>query len=213
MTQTITRLFDNYADAKAAVSELESLGVPHSDLSIAANNVDGAHGDDHDGVNDHGDVTRGTSTGAVLGGAGGLLAGLGLLAIPGLGPIVAAGWLAATAAGAGIGAAGGAATGSIVGALKNAGHSDEDAHVYSEGLRRGGTLLSARVADDLAPQAEAVLGRHNSVDAATRGNAYRQEGWNGFDETAPAYTHDQVIAERSRYGTANEHVPTSTSSF
>ena len=62
-------------------------------------------------------------------------------------------------------------------------------------------------------QAEGVLARHNSVDAATRGSAYRQDGWNGFDETAPAYTHDQVIAERSRYGTATEHVPTSTSSF
>lgn len=213
MTQTITRLFDNYADAKSAVADLERLGVPHGDLSIVANNVDGAHGDDHDGINDHGDVTRGTSTGAVLGGAGGLLAGLGLLAIPGLGPIVAAGWLAAAAAGAGIGALGGAATGSVVGALKNAGHTDEEAHVYSEGVRRGGTLLSARVPDDLAADAEAVLARHHSVDAATRGSAYRENGWNSFDEAAPAYTHDQVVAERSRYGTATEHVPTTTSSF
>ena len=78
---------------------------------------------------------------------GGLLAGLGLLAIPGLGPIVAAGWLAATAVGAGIGAAGGAATGSLVGALKNSGHTEEDANVYSEGVRRGGTLVSAKVQD------------------------------------------------------------------
>jgi hypothetical protein len=217
MTQTITCLFDNYADAKSAVQDLENLGVAHGDLSIVANNVDGAHGSGHDGehdsVDDHGDVSRGTSTGAVLGGAGGLLAGLGLLAIPGLGPIVAAGWLAATAAGAGIGALGGAATGSIVGALKNAGHSDEDAHVYAEGVRRGGTLLSARVPDEMKTQAEAVLARHNSVNAATRGSAYRQSGWNGFDETAPAYTHDQVVVERTRYGAANEHVPTSTASF
>jgi hypothetical protein len=192
MTQTITCLFDNYADAKSAVQDLENLGVAHGDLSIVANNVDGAHGSGH---------------------AGGLLAGLGLLAIPGLGPIVAAGWLAATAAGAGIGALGGAATGSIVGALKNAGHSDEDAHVYAEGVRRGGTLLSARVPDEMKTQAEAVLARHNSVNAATRGSAYRQSGWNGFDETAPAYTHDQVVVERTRYGAANEHVPTSTASF
>jgi len=207
MSKTITRLFDNYSDAKTALVDLETLGVPHDDMSIVANNVDGAHGGqdgDHDSVNDHGDVTRGTSTGAVLGGAGGLLAGLGLLAIPGLGPIVAAGWLAATAAGAGIGALGGAATGSIVGALKNAGHTEEEAHVYSEGVRRGGTLLSARIPDDMVSDAEQVLQRNNSVDAATRGSAYRQSGWNGFDENAPAYTHDEVLAERSRYGTANE---------
>jgi len=214
MTQTITRLFDNYSDAKSAVADLENLGIPHDDLSIVASNADGSHGDhDHDGVNDHGDVTRGTSTGAVLGGAGGLLAGLGLLAIPGLGPIVAAGWLAATAAGAGIGALGGAATGSIVGALKNAGHTDEEAHVYSEGVRRGGSLLSARVPDELSQQASTVLARYNGVDAATRGAAYREQGWSSFDDSAPAYTREQVVAERSRYGAGAETVPASTTSF
>lgn len=203
MTQTITRLFDEYSDATTAIRELEQIGIPHNDLSIVASNADKRHGDhvdqDHDGVNDRGDVSRGVSTGAALGGAGGLLAGLGLLAIPGLGPIVAAGWLAATAAGAGVGAAGGAATGSIVGALKNAGHDDDDAHVYAESVRRGGSLVSARVPDDLASEAEAVLDRNRSVDAQTRGRSYRESGWSSFDETAPAYTADQVQEERSRY--------------
>lgn len=200
MTRTITRLFDDYADAKAAVSALESHGIPHDDISVVANNADGRHGVDgagHDGVNDYGDVSRGTSTGAVLGGAGGLLAGLGLLAIPGLGPIVAAGWLAATAAGAGIGAAGGAATGSIVGALKNAGHSDDDANVYSEGVRRGGTLVSVRT-DDTAPgQVEAILDTYRSVDATERGAAYRAQGWTAFDPAAPAYSHDEIERDRA----------------
>jgi len=200
MSRTITRLFDNYSDASNAVRDLEALGVSHDNLSIVANNSDGTHGShDHEGVNDDGDVTRGVSTGAVLGGAGGLLAGLGLLAIPGLGPIVAAGWLAATAAGAGLGAIGGAATGGIVGALKNAGHSDEEAHVYSEGVRRGGTLVSAKVPDDLADEAQAVLERHRSVDATTRGAAYRQSGWNRFDENAPAYTSAEIERERALY--------------
>ncbi len=203
MAKTITRLFDDYSDAAAAVRDLEMLGVPRDDLSIVANNADRIHdrnsgADIHD-VNDHGDVSRGVSTGAALGGVGGLLAGLGLLAIPGLGPIVAAGWLASTALGAGIGAAGGAATGGIVGALKNAGHTDDEAHVYSEGVRRGGTLVSARVSDTLVPEAEATLQRHRSVDAATRGTAYREGGWQSFDEQAPAYTPDQVSIERDRY--------------
>ncbi|WP_081469609.1 hypothetical protein [Sphingomonas sp. PAMC 26617] len=210
MSKTITRLFDNYADATNAVRELENLGISHDDLSIVASNADKSHGEhvdqDHDDVNDHGDVSRGTSTGALLGGAGGLLAGLGLLAIPGLGPIVAAGWLAATAAGAGIGAAGGAATGSIVGALKNAGHTDEEAHVYSEGVRRGGSLVSAKVPDDLVSEAEAVLQRNKSVDAATRGQAYRNSGWSSFDENAPAYTSEQVQRERGLYGNETQHI-------
>ena len=217
MSETITRLFDNYSDAKSAVHDLEALGVAHDDLSIVANNADGTHGehrdDDRDGVNDHGDVSRGTSTGALLGGAGGLLAGVGLLAIPGLGPIVAAGWLAATAVGAGIGAAGGAATGGIVGALKEAGHTDEEAQVYSEGVRRGGTLLSARVPDEMVGQAEAILKRHSSVDAATRGASYRQSGWDRFDENAPAYTRDEVNVERSRYGARSEVTPAAGSSY
>lgn len=200
MSRTITRLFDDYSDAKSAVNELERLGVPHSDLSIVANNAHGEHGD-HDvtDVDAHGDVSRGASTGAALGGVGGLLAGLGLLAIPGLGPIVAAGWLASTAAGAAIGGVGGAATGGIVGALKNAGESEEDAHVYSEGVRRGGTLVSARVSDDLASQAETVLNNHRGVDAGTRGAAYRQSGWSSFDSDAPAYTRDEIARERSAY--------------
>lgn len=199
MSRTITRLFDNYSAASRAVQDLEAIGIPHADLSIVASNADKQHGDHDNGVNDDGDVTRGVSAGAVLGGGAGLLAGLGLLAIPGLGPIVAAGWLAATAAGAGIGAVGGAATGGIVGALKNAGHSEEDAHVYSEGVRRGGTLVSAKVADNRAEEAEAVLQRYGSVDAQTRGQAYRQSGWSRFDENAPAYSPEEIERERSLY--------------
>ena len=74
-------------------------------------------------------------------------AGLGLLAISGLGPVVAAGWLASMA----LGATAGAATGGIVGALTQAGVSEEEAPLYAEGVRRGGTLVSARV-----PEAERV---------------------------------------------------------
>ncbi|KTF70169.1 general stress protein [Sphingomonas sp. HT-1] len=200
MSRTITRLFDDYSDAKTAVNALEQRGVPHDDLSIVANNAHGEHGD-HDvtDVNEHGDVTRGASTGAALGGVGGLLAGLGLLAIPGLGPIVAAGWLASTAAGAAIGGIGGAATGSLVGALKNAGHSEDEANVYSEGVRRGGTLVSARVPDDMVGEAEAILDGNRGVDAATRGAAYRQSGWSRFDSDAPAYTREDIERERSAY--------------
>ena len=83
--------------------------------------------------------------------------------------------------------------------MKDAGHSDDEAHVYSEGVRRGGTLLSARVDDTQATEAEAILDRHRSVDTTTRGTAYRQDGWSSFDDTAPAYSREEVAAERDRY--------------
>lgn len=191
MSRTITRLFDTHSDAENAVRALEARGVPSSDISIVANNSSGAHGSgsgaDATGVNDDGDVNRGVSTGALVGGAGGLLAGLGLLAIPGLGPIVAAGWLLSTAAGAGIGALGGGVTGGIVGALKNAGHTEDDANVYSEGVRRGSTMLTARIPDSMSDEAVTLLDSHNGVDAATRGQEYRSSGWTKFDENAQPY--------------------------
>ena len=190
MSRNITRLFDTHSDAENAVRALEARGVPSSDISIVANNSSGAHGSGTDatGVNDDGDVNRGVSTGALVGGAGGLLAGLGLLAIPGLGPIVAAGWLLSTAAGAGIGALGGGVTGGIVGALKNAGHTENDANVYSEGVRRGATMLTARIPDSMSDEAVKLLDSHNGVDAATRGQEYRSSGWTKFDENAQPYT-------------------------
>src|SRR3954470_6012037 len=105
MTTTISRLYDTYPDAERAVRRLEAAGVPHSDISIVANNSDNWYGSstarvdrDRDGVDDRAEgAGAGAGIGAGIGGTAGLLTGLGLLAIPGLGPVVAAGWLAATA--------------------------------------------------------------------------------------------------------------------
>ena len=125
------------------------------------------------------------------------MAGLGLLAIPGLGPVVAAGWLASTAVGALVGAAAGGVTGGLVGALKHAGENEADAHVYAEGVRRGGTLVSAKVDDARETEVEQALNGFNAISATNRGEEYRRQGWSSFDESAPAYTGEQVLAERT----------------
>jgi hypothetical protein len=193
MTQTITGLFDHYADARRAVQDLEASGVAHRDISIVGHDKDGPAAEAAE------DAGKGAGIGAAVGGVGGLLAGLGLLAIPGIGPVVAAGWLAATAAGAAGGAIVGAAAGGLVGALTHAGVPEKDAHVYAEGVRRGGTLVTAKVDEPLVPTARNILSDDRTVNVADRRQAYEAQGWSKFDETAPAYTDDAIAAERVRY--------------
>lgn len=192
--KTVTGLFDNYDDASNAVNELEETGVPQSDISIVANNSSDWYDDDRSEVAE--DAAGGAGIGAVVGGAGGLLTGLGIMAIPGVGPVVAAGWLAATAAGALAGAAVGGAAGGIVGALTDSGVSESDAHVYAEGVRRGGTLVTAKVDDELVASAEQILSQSRSVDLAERRRAYEAGGWTGFDADAEDYTPDDIERDR-----------------
>src|ERR1700712_4102071 len=202
MTVTISRLYDNYSDARAAVQGLEGAGVPHSDISIVANNSDNWFSADkkvdrdRDGVDDRAEgAGTGAGIGAGLGGAAGLLAGLGLLAIPGLGPVVAAGWLAATA----VGAAAGAAAGGLVGALTEAGVSKDEAPVYAEGVRRGGTLVSARVPDADRTRLEATLNQ-SAVNLRDRSAAWQKGGWKTYDPTSKPYDAAEVRKERQLYG-------------
>ncbi len=218
MSKTITRLFDSHVQAVQAVSDLEARGIHHDKISLVSDNTDNWHdGHKHaggapgtagplgdrngDGENDVADgAGKGAATGGLIGGGAGLLAGLGMLAIPGLGPVVAAGWLAATAVGAVVGAAAGGATGGLLGALKEAGHSDEEANVYAEGVRRGGALVSVKAHDDEIATVEAILNERLGVDATTRGEAYRQSGWTAFDPAATPYNAADIGRERTLYG-------------
>jgi hypothetical protein len=188
---TICRVYDSYAQARAAVDAVQGAGVPASDVSIVANKyVSSEHAD----VDDVSDAAKGAGIGGALGGGAGLLAGLGLLAIPGLGPVVAAGWLAATA----VGAAAGAATGGIVGALVDAGVDREHAAVYSESVRRGGTMVTVRARDEDAGRIAALLESHKPIDPVARGAEYRKTGWQTFDAKAPPYRPSQAEIDRMR---------------
>jgi hypothetical protein len=194
-SKTITGLYDTYDDAVQTVREIEAAGVPHSDISMVANNVDERY--ERTGkTNATSGAGTGAAVGSVVGGGAGLLAGLGLLAIPGVGPVVAAGWLVATAVGAAVGAGAGAATGGLVGSLTEAGVSDDHAHVYAEGVRRGGTLVTARVDEGRVAAVESIVRRHHPVDPDARGKLYRGRGWTAFDDTAAPYTPSELKRER-----------------
>jgi hypothetical protein len=199
MTRTLTALFDSYEDAEGTVRDLEAEGISHDQISIVANRgVAGDRSQEKEGNQAGPGAGTGAAVGAVVGGAGGVLAGLGMLAIPGVGPVVAAGWLVAAAVGAVGGAAVGGASGGLIGAMIGNGVSEQDAHVYAEGLRRGGTLVTVRVEEASLPTAEAILQKHREVDPRSRGQAYRASGWTRFNENAPAYTEEQLEEERRR---------------
>jgi len=204
---TISRLYDNYETAARVFNDLENAGISKSDLSIVANNSDGWYADnarepgridrDGDGRDDRAEgAAAGAGIGGTIGGIAGLLAGLGLLAIPGIGPVVAVGWLASTAALA----VGGGITGGIIGALTQAGVDEDDAHAYAEGVRRGGTLVTARVDETDRARAETIMDR-DAVNIRDRAQMWERNGWNRFDSSAPAYTADEVRREREMYRT------------
>ena len=170
-TRTVTRLFETEAAAVAAVAALEAAGIATDDISIIIRDHD-ANSDTRaagtTAVRDRAiasEAGTGAAIGAVLGGGGGLLAGIGAVAIPGIGPVIAVGWLVATLAGVGIGAAVGGSAGGLMGALTNAGVPAADAHAYAEGVRRGGSLVTVRVAACHIEAVEQILDDHTIVDS------------------------------------------------
>jgi len=174
--RTIAHVFSSYSEATRVVQALESAGIPHSDISIVSGDKTAAttgYGTTGTGLTssdpEQGAATgggTGATVGTVLGGGAGLLAGIGALAIPGLGPIVAAGWLIAALTGAGVGAA----AGGLLGSLTGAGISEADAHTYQEGVNSGGTLVTVRADDAQAAHVEQIMGMSTGyADTATTG--------------------------------------------
>lgn len=87
----------------------------------------------------------------------------------------------------------------LIGALTESGVSEDDAHVYAEGVRRGGTLVTAKVDESLQAEAEAILRKSNWVDPGQRRAVYANEGWTRFDDTLDPYGSAEVEQERLRY--------------
>lgn len=202
MAKTVVGLYENGDTAERVVSELVDAGFARDNISITARAPEGAEAG-HAG--DTGDTKAGTGAatgagvGAAVGGVGGLLAGLGVLAIPGIGPIVAAGPLVAALAGAGVGAA----AGGLVGGLVGLGISEDHAGAYAEGVRRGGYLVIVDAADEDADRAAQILDRYDPVDIEQRATEWRQSGWT--DTTGATAGTGQAFAGRAHGTSEGEH--------
>ena len=203
MLITICRLYDSYADANRVVLALQAVGVPPSETSVISNNSDSWYKVNRTASlvpllkGDAGGEGSGKGEGAILGATIGATAATAaslvtMLAIPGVGAVVGAGWLAAVLGSMAIGGV----TGGLLGALTNAGIHEEDAQVFVEGVRRGGTLVAARVPQAELPRIEAMMNQ-SAVNLEERRDLYRKSGWQSFDPNAVPYTADQVRSERA----------------
>jgi uncharacterized membrane protein len=107
---------------------------------------------------------RDAEKGAVVGGLAGLMLGLTELAAPGLGALLAGGWIVTTLLGAGIGAA----AGGLIGALAELGLPHEHAEQYEDAVRRGGVVLTVRADPVSVPRVREILAYHHAEDVHTR---------------------------------------------
>lgn len=203
MAKVVIGVFDDVSDARNVVRELSDAGFDRQDISIMARRGKDEGVATHEpGYEGASGAATGAGVGATIGGIGGLLVGLGAFAIPGVGPIVGAGWLAATIAGAGAGAL----AGGLIGALADAGVPEEHAHYYAESIRRGSTLIAVNARDEMADRAAGIMRAHGAVDIDKRVSEYRAAGFNRFDERAKPYTDGELTRERQRFagGGGNE---------
>jgi hypothetical protein len=197
MPDTVIGAFDSFDDAAKAAAALREAGFPDKDVNIVANDARRSlEQEASDSVPAQDDQTSGLATGLVAGGALGGAAGLAIsvmgLAIPGIGPILAAGPIAAALAGAGAGAV----AGGLVGALTDLGMTQTDAEYYAEAVRRGAALVTVRTDPSRVDDAEAIMRRHDAFDIEDRVEQWKSSGWTGYDPGAAPYTYAEIEVYR-----------------
>jgi ActD protein len=162
-------IYNNQAQVELAVDRLRAEGYRSTDISVLfPENIgtkDFAH-EKHTKAPEG--ATTGAGTGVVLGGALGWLAGIGALAIPGLGPFIAAGPIMAALAGAGVGGT----VGGLVGALVGMGIPEYEAKRYEGRIKKGGILLSVHCDDSAwTKKAKQILEETGAEDVSSTGES------------------------------------------
>jgi hypothetical protein len=162
-------IYPAYTSVEKGVEALRAAGFRNSDISVLFPENSGSKDFAHEkGTKAPEGASAGAGTGAVVGGAVGWLAGIGALAIPGLGPFIAAGPIMAALAGAGVGGA----VGGITGALIGMGIPEYEAKRYEGRVKNGGILLSVHSdSSEWAKRAKEILKRTGAQDISSTGEA------------------------------------------
>jgi hypothetical protein len=162
-------IYPHHTSVERAVDALKAAGFSNNDISVLFPKNEGTKDFGHEkNTKAPEGASTGAGTGAVLGGGLGWLVGIGALAIPGLGPFIAAGPIMAALAGAGVGGAVGGLTGALIGM----GIPEYEAKRYEGRVKDGGILLSVHSdTSDEVKRAKAILERTGAQDISTTGEA------------------------------------------
>jgi len=161
---TVVGVFDEREDARAAIEALKDAGFGGDAISILSPDKQATRDiAEETGTHAGSGAATGALTGGVLGGLGGWLVGIGALAIPGVGPFIAAGAFATALGGAAIGAG----VGAIAGALVGMGVPSEHATYYEGEAKAGKTLVTVR-ADGRYQDAQRIMRDHGAYDVESR---------------------------------------------
>ena len=163
-------LFSSSAAAERGVEALLNAGFSNNAISVLMQDGQSTKDLAHE---KHTKAPEGTATGVAtggfVGGALGLLAGIGMLAIPGIGPFIAAGPIMGALAGIGVGGT----VGGLIGALVGMGIPEYEAKRYEGHLKSGGVLLSVHCdTTDEITRAKAILTGTSATDISSTGEAH-----------------------------------------
>jgi uncharacterized membrane protein len=161
---TVCGLFERYEDATRALDRLNELGYGKDHISVVApenmvkDKLTGDFGTSEDTA----------KSGAIMGGLAGLLLGVGVILVPGVGPILGAGALATAIGSTAVGAGLGAAAGGLRGALAEMGVPEAEATVYEEGVQKGGILVTVITDGERIQEVKDTFRKFNTVDLDVR---------------------------------------------
>ncbi|MEO8439511.1 MAG: hypothetical protein ABI540_04740 [Spartobacteria bacterium] len=154
----------NHQQAEQIVQNLQTAGFPANEISILLPDTEGAHDIGHVKATKAPEgATTGAAAGGVTGGVLGLLAGIGALAIPGVGPFIAAGPIMAALSGAAIGGT----AGGVVGGLVGLGIPEIEAKRYEEKLKSGNYLIAVHAEGDREDEAEKIFEDSDAEDVTS----------------------------------------------
>jgi uncharacterized protein (TIGR02271 family) len=162
---TVVGVFHDRDAARDAIEALKDAGFSAQDISILSPDKRATEQiADETGTHAASGAATGAVAGGILGGLGGWLVGIGALAIPGVGPFIAAGAFATALGGAAIGAG----VGAIAGALVGMGIPEEEAKYYEGEVKSGRTLVTVRAGGRYA-EAQQLLRQHGAYDMQSAG--------------------------------------------